>query len=409
MFYNFGLGLNLFLLVLLVSKSNKSTADKILAAWLFVIACHLALYVISLQPITIKNIHQFGIGIPFPFLHGPFLYLYTAAITNQFPSNRKLCWLHFIPAAITVIYLAPFFSLDAQQKMVVYQNKGSDYRIFLAIQGILMQLSGLIYVVWCFLLLRKHKKNIGQLFSYEERINLNWLRYLIYALLAVWIVIILVRQDSFIFASVVIFVMLIGFFGIRQIGIFNNTPAAKAGLRIKPDTTVTETIYSKGNIEVKIDEQFENAISDVEKEGDTGEIMKESEPDIEVDVKKKYARSGLSKEAAKDIHKRLKQLMETEKLFKDPELTLSGLATRLNIHPNYLSQVINDIEALNFYDYINTLRVDEFKKIVALPENKHYTILSIAYDCGFNSKSAFNRFFKKSTQVSPSEYLKSIK
>lgn len=100
--------------------------------------------------------------------------------------------------------------------------------------------------------------------------------------------------------------------------------------------------------------------------------------------------------------------MEQEKMFTIPELTLTDLAIKLNIHPNYLSQVINDLEGLNFFNYINTLRVEEFKKLVSKPESKKYTFLSLAYECGFNSKTTFNRFFKKVTGLSPSEYVNKL-
>jgi YesN/AraC family two-component response regulator len=81
------------------------------------------------------------------------------------------------------------------------------------------------------------------------------------------------------------------------------------------------------------------------------------------------------------------------------------LADELQIHPNYLSQSINEQEGKNFYDFINYLRVEEFKRISTLPENKKYTIQTLASDAGFNSKSSFNRYFKKVTGLSPSEFI----
>ena len=98
--------------------------------------------------------------------------------------------------------------------------------------------------------------------------------------------------------------------------------------------------------------------------------------------------------------------MQKEKLYKNSELTLADLSQKLNVHPNVLSQVINSAEQKNFYDYVNHLRVEEFKTIILLPENQKFTLLSIAFECGFNSKTAFNRNFKKATGFSPSEYLK---
>jgi AraC-type DNA-binding domain-containing proteins len=105
------------------------------------------------------------------------------------------------------------------------------------------------------------------------------------------------------------------------------------------------------------------------------------------------------------MHALLRQVMDEKKLYTNPELTLAELAQALEVHPNNLSQVINTYEAKNFYDYINLKRIEEFKRIVALPENQRFTLLAIAHDCGFNSKTSFNRNFKNATGLSPREYL----
>ena len=97
--------------------------------------------------------------------------------------------------------------------------------------------------------------------------------------------------------------------------------------------------------------------------------------------------------------------MTEKKIYTEPELTLNSLAKLLEVHPNHLSQVINSIEGKNFYDFINFYRIEEFKRLVIRPESKNYTLLSLAYECGFNSKTSFNRNFKKSTGLSPSEFL----
>ena len=97
--------------------------------------------------------------------------------------------------------------------------------------------------------------------------------------------------------------------------------------------------------------------------------------------------------------------MDTEKLYKESDLTLTQLAKQLNTHPNYLSQIINEKEEKNFFDYINTLRTKEFIELIAKSDNQKFTLLGLAYDCGFNSKSSFNKYFRKITGKSPSEYL----
>ena len=100
--------------------------------------------------------------------------------------------------------------------------------------------------------------------------------------------------------------------------------------------------------------------------------------------------------------------MDNQKLYLDEKLTLPKLASELDILPNYLSQVINERYGKNFYDYINTFRVAEFQKIIQDPKKRHYTLLTLALECGFNSKSSFNKYFKKSTGQTPSEYLETM-
>lgn len=98
------------------------------------------------------------------------------------------------------------------------------------------------------------------------------------------------------------------------------------------------------------------------------------------------------------------QKMEKERFFLQPELTLRELAAQLKLSASDLSGAINATKKVNYNDYVNAWRVMEFIRVYPLPENKAYTILSIAYDCGFNSKATFNRAFKKETGKSPKEY-----
>ena len=97
--------------------------------------------------------------------------------------------------------------------------------------------------------------------------------------------------------------------------------------------------------------------------------------------------------------------MHDQKLYCNSELSLAELASRLNTQPNHLSQVINEREGKNFYDYINSLRIEEFKQLSAGADSRKYTLLALAQQCGFNSKSSFNRYFKKVTGQSPSEFI----
>ncbi|MFV9549791.1 helix-turn-helix domain-containing protein [Algibacter sp. PT7-4] len=98
-------------------------------------------------------------------------------------------------------------------------------------------------------------------------------------------------------------------------------------------------------------------------------------------------------------------LMDNEECFLDITLSLRVLADKVNMHPNHLSWLLNASFKKNFNDFINTYRLEYFKTIALKPEFKHITILGLAYDSGFNSKSVFNTFFKKIEGITPSKWV----
>jgi AraC-like DNA-binding protein len=103
--------------------------------------------------------------------------------------------------------------------------------------------------------------------------------------------------------------------------------------------------------------------------------------------------------------RQLLNLMDVEKPYLEAELSLPDLARRLQMLVPLLSQVINEGTGKNFNDFINGYRVAEFLRQAREPANAHLSLLGIALNSGFNSKSTFNRAFKKVTGASPKEYL----
>ena len=100
----------------------------------------------------------------------------------------------------------------------------------------------------------------------------------------------------------------------------------------------------------------------------------------------------------------LKKVMDTEKPFLDADLKLHDLAKLIDVPSHLLSDHMNQNLNLNFFEFINQYRVEEFKKRVHSSDFEKYTLLSIALDVGFNSKASFNRIFKQQTQMTPSQY-----
>ncbi|MDP3353716.1 MAG: helix-turn-helix domain-containing protein, partial [Flavobacteriaceae bacterium] len=209
--------------------------------------------------------------------------------------------------------------------------------------------------------------NIFNNFSYSEEIDLDWLRKLVYIFGIIWsaLMIIAIIHHVFklysmvfctdgLFLSLSIFILLIGYFGLRQKEIFNN-------LHIE-----------------------------------TSDFIK--------DIPIKYV--GLTlKEADIDYYiKKLKHHMINEKPYLISNLTLPQLAANLEIPSHHLSKVINENFENNFFDFINQYRIEEVKAKLTDPKFKNFSLLGIALDSGFNSKSAFNRVFKKMTGLTPSKY-----
>ena len=114
----------------------------------------------------------------------------------------------------------------------------------------------------------------------------------------------------------------------------------------------------------------------------------------------------LDKEVAATTKVKLQQLIETEKPYLNPDLSLRSLANLLDIHANQLSWLLNVGFGKNFNEFINQYRIETFKNIAPLPDNSHLTIEALAYDCGFNSKTVFNTYFKKETGHTPKQFLK---
>ena len=124
----------------------------------------------------------------------------------------------------------------------------------------------------------------------------------------------------------------------------------------------------------------------------------------EASTVKKYEKSLLTPERAERYLNRLLQLMDTERPFTDGDLTIQKLADKLSIPAPHLSQTINERLGKTFPDFINSYRIEEAKKKLLDPALTHLSILGIAEEVGFNSKSSFNAVFKKHTDMTPSEF-----
>jgi AraC-like DNA-binding protein/uncharacterized membrane protein YgdD (TMEM256/DUF423 family) len=119
---------------------------------------------------------------------------------------------------------------------------------------------------------------------------------------------------------------------------------------------------------------------------------------------RKYERSSLTPERAEESLQKLQHVMTHAKPFTDGELTLPKLAEQIALSPQHLSQLLNERCGQSFSDFVNSYRIAEAKRLLTDPAKKHYSILAIAEEVGFNSKSTFNAAFKKHAGTTPSEF-----
>ena len=129
-----------------------------------------------------------------------------------------------------------------------------------------------------------------------------------------------------------------------------------------------------------------------------------SSQNVNENYNKRYEKSGLSNEKADECQRNLLQIMESEKPYKNNNLTLSDLASLLKISSHNLSEIINTKGGKNFFDFINYYRIEEVKKELINPNKQNLTILAIAFDAGFNSKTSFNTLFKKYVGTTPTQF-----
>jgi AraC-like DNA-binding protein len=366
---NIGIILSVFLALLLFSKKNKSLPDNILAFLLFIIGFNLTGYYLSYGGYWTTFPHLTGINAPAPLLFGPLLFLYVKYSINASQKFNRKDVLHFLPVVIAYIGMIPFFLYSAKRKQLIDSGEIQDYAIFSSALLVACILSGLVYAYLSFKLLSKRKRIIAQNYSFDEKINLNWLQISIFGVGGVFIVAAVVKLTEFFFhynfpftadilfyAVLVGFVVYVGYSGIRQQHLFT-------------ETTTAGIVAGNAN--------------------------------------QGYLKSGLKSDFAAQKHAELKSLMKSRKPYLNPRLTLSELAQMLEVSPNHLSQIINQQEKVNFHDFVNSYRVEEF--IRRAKANKQFSILAHALDSGFNSKSSFNNVFKKHTSKTPSQYLKTLR
>ncbi|MGB7925005.1 MAG: helix-turn-helix domain-containing protein [Pyrinomonadaceae bacterium] len=299
---------------------------------------------------------------PFNFLIPPLIYLYIKALISRESGFGKRTLRHFVPALACLLYYLPLYFRSREGKLAYMLAAFQNYPpLEWRIRSILIFSQSVFYLSLTIYLVVTHSRKLGKQASLVEKSNLFWAKSFIFVVLLCWAVATL----RFFFAY-----------------------DARAWTMLIVPLSLSVWMYVMGYVTLRQAGAVIGAVDDVP-------------------PSKKYEKSTLTPERAEEYLKRITRLMETEKPYREGDLTLQKLATGLSISPHHLSQIINERLNQNFFDFVNAHRIEEAKRMLVDPGKKHYSILAIAEEVGFNSKSAFNTAFKKHASMTPSEFRKS--
>lgn len=363
----------MFLLVVLLYIPSKGyAANKVLALLLLSVSSLLLWCAVHDAQLLVQWPDLMGWGPALLFTIGPLLYLYIKALIHPHFTWKKRYYLHFIPCLIAIINFFPFYAKEFEEKQRIVLQHYTNHRHSTG-ADLLPGLHFLLYVAPGLLGLTSFRKEARQYFSGVHPIRLRWLNRLLWGFIVAYVLFVAIyfltdlhlAGNAFMLAQSA-FIFVIGYLGLKEpvvFGVDNHIPLA-AG----------EGVYTEA--------------------GTPG------------NKKLKYEKSALPDSLLDQYEEALNKLMREEKPYQDSELGLKEMADKLSLSTHHLSQVLNQRLHITFYDYINRYRLEEVKEALQNPQKDHLTILALAFEAGFKSKSVFNEAFKKYTGMTPSAYKK---
>lgn len=350
-----------FSLFLFTHRRGKRSSNRVLGLFLLAMALSLLNFLLSREHrLPASFLPAFLFGNSFDFLLGPLLFLYVKSVAYQDFSWRKGYILHAIPLASYILFLAGILiaTPSALSSLMAFKKShlsSSGMRFFVSLISVLL----ISYIGTSFRVLSSYRARIRNSFSSLEKINLSWLNLIIGGFGLIWL-----------------------------IGVINHLQSTGRGSG-KPSLALSL-------INILITFGMANII--------IFRGLRQPEIFSGIEEKIKYEKSPLTEKDAERLLARLRDYIEKEKSYLVPGLSISALAREMSVPSRYLSQVINSKLHQNFLDFVNTYRIKEAKRLLSTSGQNGQTILEIGFEVGFNSKSVFNRAFKKHAGMPPREF-----
>jgi AraC-like DNA-binding protein len=352
-----------FSFFLLTHKKGKRVSNRMLGLFLLTVAFVLLNFVLSRE----NRLPSFFLMVfllmnAFSFVMGPLLYFYVRSVVYRDFAWRKGYLVHTIPLALYLLLLAAVAVMDPSSFVNIGHLRKSFFgAIAMPIFTGIISLQLLFYLGASFWALRSYRVRLRNSFSSLDKINLGWLSLIIGGIGLIWL-----------------------------IGAGNSLVAMSIGEgRPWPWLSIANMliIFAIANLVII-------------------KGLKQPEIFLGIEEKPKYEKSPLTDDEAKRLEDTVKDFMESKKPHLVPGLSLSDLAKGMAVAPRALSQTINSRLRKNFVDFVNFYRIEEAKRLLSGSGGNGKTILEIAYEAGFNSKSVFNKAFKKHAGVPPKEFRK---
>ena len=361
----------LFLTIFILQKYAKVYAARFVGLLIFLYSLSLLFMIVNDLGYAVKMEELYMAFLAIPFVIGPLHYFFALYLIRPRQRLRVSDFLHFLPSLFVLIGLPTFACLSPQPFAANADALGGTVPKYFIFFNWTIYIHAVTYSIVSLRKLRQHARKIKDVFSSVEKVQLNWLLNVTYLVLVV--------------TTVFGIENLLMSFGINATNYYTAS-----------SVMVAVYVYTLGymgllRMDVFLDPRVSVSIQNVP-------TLKSAEG------RQKYQKSGLSPEKAKAYLDFIVTVMESKKPFHDNGLTLNQLAEMVDMTPHNLSEVLNTQLGQNFFDFINSYRVEEVKAALVEPDKQHLTLLAIAFDAGFNSKTAFNTIFKKYTGKTPSEY-----